>query len=177
MRALLLLLLASLLAACASLAPAPPEQPTLRLSPASLGGELALQQRMTVQAMGRSQQMDVAIEVDAEAVRMAVLAFGQTVARLDWDGRTLQQSRAPGWPASVTGERVLSDLQLVHWPLSAIATALPPGWSVRQEGTERVLRHHDSPVVRVRYPGSGTTEIDNLAAGYSIRLESWRAVP
>lgn len=165
-----------LLAACTSVAPAPPPEPALRLSPASLGRELALQQRMTVQVMGRSQQLDVALEVDAQAVRMAVMDLGHTVARLEWDGRTLQQSRAPGWPASVTGERVLSDLQLVHWPLAAIAPALPAGWSVRLEGGERVLRYRDAAMVRVRYPGSGTAEIDNLAAGYSIRLEEWRAV-
>lgn len=173
MRALLLLL-ASLLAACASVDPAPPPELTLRLSPASLGRELALQQRMTVQAMGRSQQLDVAIEVDAQAVRMAVLDFGQTVARLDWDGRTLEQTRAPGWPAHITGERVLSDLQLVHWPLAAIAPALPSGWSVRQEDAQRVLRYGDKTMLRVRYPASGTAEIDNLAGGYSVRLEAWR---
>jgi hypothetical protein len=165
-------LLALLLAACAGPQPAAQQELSLRLSPASLGRELALQQHMTVSAHGRAQQMDVAIEVDADAVRMAVMDFGQTVARLEWDGRTLNESRARGWPDSVTGARVLSDLQLVHWPLEAIRGALPTGWSVEMEGGARIV-YRDAPMVRVRYPAAGMAELDNLVAGYQLRLEAW----
>jgi hypothetical protein len=167
------LLLAALLGACAALPAAAPDDAGLRLSPASLGRELALQQRMTITAQGRSQQLDVAIEVDAEAVRVAVLAYGQTVARLEWDGRALTESRAAGWPPAVTGARVLSDLQLVHWPLPAIAAALPAGWSVRSEDGLRVVRSGTRTMLRVRYPAAGSAELDNLAAGYSSRLDAW----
>jgi hypothetical protein len=166
-------LLALLLAACAGPQPAAQQELSLRLSPASLGRELALQQHMTVSAHGRAQQMDVAIEVDADAVRMAVMDFGQTVARLEWDGRTLNESRARGWPDSVTGARVLSDLQLVHWPLEAIRGALPAGWSVDLEGGARIVRYRDAPMVRVRYPAAGMAELDNLTSGYQLRLEAW----
>lgn len=161
-----------LLAGCASLPPAG-EVPALRLSPAALGRELVLQQRMTVTAAGRSEQLDVALEADADIVRVAVLAFGQTVARLEWDGRELRETRAPGFPAAVTGARVLGDLQLVHWPLAAIAQALPPGWTLKVEDGERVLRHGDVVAVRVRYPDAGTAELHNLVNGYRIRLDTW----
>jgi len=170
-RCWLAVLFAVLLAACAT--PAPQQELTLRLSPASLGRELALQQRMTVSAHGHAQQMDVAIEVDAGAVRMAVMDFGQTVARLEWDGRTLNESRARGWPDTVTGARVLSDLQLVHWPLPAIRGALPAGWTVEGDATARTVRFHDAAMVRVRYPAPGAAELDNLAAGYQLRLDAW----
>jgi hypothetical protein len=95
------------------------------------------------------------------------------VARLEWDGSTLTESRVKGWPDSVTGARVLSDLQLVHWPLAAIRAALPEGWSVDMEGASRILRLHDAIVVRVDYPAPGTAELDNLAAGYRLRLDAW----
>lgn len=170
----LLGLVALLLAACAGPPRAGDEQLVLRLSPASLGHELALQQHMTVSAYGRSHAMDVAIEVDAQAVRMAVLDFGQTVARLEWDGRDLSESKVKGWPDAVTGARVLSDLQLVHWPLEAIRPALPAGWRVEMDGGERVVRHGDATVVRVRYPAPGSAELDNLAGGYRLQLEAWR---
>lgn len=166
-------LLALLLAACAAPQPPAPQQLTLRLSPASLGRELALQQRMTVSAHGQAQQLDVAIEADAQAVRMAVMDFGQTVARLEWDGSSLNESRARGWPDTVTGARVLSDLQLVHWPLPAIRAALPAGWSVETEGATRIVRFHDATMLRVRYPAPGSAELDNLAAGYQLRLDAW----
>ena len=167
----LLAALALLLSACAT--PAPPPELALRLSPASLGRELAVQQRMTVSAQGRSQQMDVAIEADAQAVRLAVMDFGQTVARLEWDGVRLEESRARGWPATVTGARVLSDLQLVHWPLDAIRGALPAGYSIEGDAAGRTVRFHAAPLLRVRYPAPGSAELDNLAAGYRLRLDAW----
>ena len=170
---LLLLPLIAMLAACASLPTAPSGELTLRLTPASLGRELALQQRMTISAQGRSHQLDVAIEVDADAVRMAVIDLGQTVARLEWDGHELTESRAQGWPATVTGSRVLSDLQLVHWPLEAIRPALPSGWSVQMVDGARVLRFGDATMVRVQYPAPGAAELDNVAAGYRLRLDAW----
>lgn len=165
----LLPVLLAAVAACASLPP--PAAFTLQLPPATLGRELALQQRMTVSVQGRSHQLDVAIEADRDAVRLAVFDLGQTVARLEWDGRALQQSRAPGWPDAIDGARVLSDLQLVHWPLEAIRPALPAGWSLDADASGRVLRHQGQAVVRIRYPAPGAAELDHLAGGYSVRLE------
>jgi len=150
----------------------PPEPYALRLSPASLGRELALQQRMTLSVYGFSQQMDLALEADAQAVRLAILAFGQTLARLEWDGRELMESRAPGWPTAVTGARVLADVQLVHWPADAIRAALPPGWTLEASEDSRLLRVGSTPVARVRYPAPGQAELDNVAGHYRLRLES-----
>jgi hypothetical protein len=154
--------LASLLGGCVVIRPptAPPAL-WLRLSPASLGHELTLQQRMSVSAHGQTQLLEVALEVDADAVRMVLMSFGQTVARLDWDGRELKETRARGWPDAVTGERVLSDLQLVHWPLEAIRAALPAGWSVHSDHQVRTLRYYGAPMVRVRYLAPGSSELDN----------------
>jgi hypothetical protein len=169
-----LALAALLLTACAH-RPAPPlaELP-LRLSPASLGRELVVQQRMTVKAYGRSQQLDVAIEADVEAVRLAVLAFGQTVARVDWDGRELRESAMRGFPPGVTGSLLLRDVQLVYWPLDAIQSALPLGWTVQGDRVARELRYGGQPMIRVRYPAAGAAELDNLTARYQVRLESWQ---
>jgi hypothetical protein len=170
MRRLLCLLSASLLAGCAAIAPPPAFE--LRLAPASLGHELALRQRMTVSAQGRSQQLEVAVEADADAVRLALIDFGQAVARLEWDGRTLQESRAPGVPAAVSGARVLTDLQLVHWPAEAVRAALPAGWSLVSINDSRLVFHGQVLVVRVDYPAPGTAELENVAGGYRLRLEA-----
>lgn len=166
-----------LLAACTQLPRAPQVDLPLRLSPASLGRELALQQRMTVTAQGQSQQFDVMLEADREAVRLAVLAFGQTLARLDWDGRELKETRVRGWPPAVTGAMVLRDLQLVHWPLEAIQTALPLGWTAQGDAAGRELRRGGRTLVRVRYPAPGTAELEDYRAGYRVRLEPWGMPP
>ncbi|HEX7889588.1 MAG TPA: DUF3261 domain-containing protein [Ramlibacter sp.] len=170
-----LALVALLLTACAHRPVPPLAELPLRLSPASLGRELVVQQRMTVKAYGRSQQLDVAIEADAEAVRLAVLAFGQTVARVDWDGRELRESAVRGFPPGVTGALLLRDVQLVYWPLDAIQAGLPLGWTMQADAGARELRLGGRPVIRVRYPAAGTAELDNLAAHYQVRLENWQA--
>lgn len=177
MRLVIAVLAASLLAACAGTRTAPPPDFALRLSPASLGHELAVQQRMTVTAHGHSQQLDVALEVDARALHLAVLDFGQTVARLDWDGRELKESKARGWPAAVTGARVLSEVQWVQWPADAIRAALPAGWTLDAQDDARTVCYQGAPVLRIRYPQAGVAELDNLAAHYQVRLQSWPQTP
>lgn len=166
------------LSACA-IAPAPSREApfALRLSPASLGGDLALQQRITVTAMGRSQQMDVAVEADAQTVRFAVLDLGQTVARLEWDGHDLKETRPAGWPAVVTGQRVLGDLQMVYWPADAIRAALPEGWTLQADAQGRTVRSVRDIVVRVRYPAPGSAELENIPGGYTLRLDRWPTKP
>jgi hypothetical protein len=166
------------LSGCASTPAQPREEPfSLRLSPASLGGDLALQQRVTVTAMGRSQQMDVAVEADAESVRFAVLDLGQTVARLEWDGHAMKETRPAGWPAVVTGQRVLGDLQMVYWPADAIRSALPEGWSLQADEQGRTVRSLKDIVMRVRYPSPGTAELENIPGGYSLRMDRWPDKP
>ena len=168
---------ALLLSACASVTPAREEAFSLRLPPASLGHDLMLQQRVTVTAMGRSQQMDVAVEADAEAVRFAVLDLGQTVARLEWDGHDLKETRPAGWPAVVTGQRVLGDLQMVYWPADAIRGALPQGWTLQADEQGRTVRSLKEIVLRVRYPSPGTAELENVQGGYQLRMDAWPAKP
>jgi hypothetical protein len=164
-------LLALALAACAT-GSAPAAVPLLRLSPAALGQTLALHQRLTVDAQGRRQQLEVALEADTKGVRLAVLDLGQIVARLEWDGRELQESRAAGWPEAVRGERILSDLQLVYWPAEAIRPALPAGWTLATQGGVRSLQFGDLAVMQVRYPAAGVAELENLLQGYRIRIDS-----
>jgi hypothetical protein len=164
------------LAACATPS-ASTSAPLLRLQPSALGQTLALQQRLTVQAQGRIQQLDVALEADAQAVHLAVLDLGQVVARLEWDGHALRESRAAGWPDAVRGERILSDLQLVYWPAEAIRPALPAGWSLAVQDGMRSLRSGERTVLQVRYPAAGAAELENLVERYRIRIESrpWSA--
>lgn len=165
-------LTAVLCCGCASWRDRPPPLPLLRLSPASVGQAIAVQQRMTVTVAGGVHHFQLALEADRDSIRVAVMDMGQTVAWLEWDGTRLEQTRAPGWPAAVSGERMLSELQLVHWPLPALQFALPPGWTVKQEGNSRVLRYGQLPVLVVRFAGRDRIELENLAEGYVVLIES-----
>ncbi len=146
--------------------------PPLRLSPASLGHPMVLQQRLTVSANGQSHRFEVLLEADAQTVRLAVLGLSQTAVRLAWDGRRLAETRAAGWPAAVTGERILGDLQLVLWPDAAIRAALPPGWTLDAGADARVLRHHGYAVVSIAYPSPARAELAHERLGYRLDIES-----
>ncbi|WP_372524500.1 DUF3261 domain-containing protein [Piscinibacter sp.] len=165
-------LLAALLLGCATPPAGHREAPLLRLAPAALGRTLALQQQLVVEARGQTQRVDVLLEADADAVRLALLNLGQTVARLEWDGQQLQETRAAWWPAEVRSERILSDLQLVWWPADAVRAALPAGWALSASPAQRELVEGSELVTVVRYLSPTLVELDNRRAGYRLRIES-----
>lgn len=152
------LLLATLLTACAGAparapsGPAETDAPPLRLTPASLGREMALQQRLDFFHGERRESIEAMVEVDAGSVRVVMHAQGQVALRLHWDGLTLEQTRADWLPPVLTGQHVLDDLQLVFWPAVAIRERLPAGWHlVDTPGSRRLLRDGDI-VATVVYP-------------------------
>lgn len=146
--------------------------PLLRLAPDSLGRELFLQQRLSVHAGGKVKSLDVMLEVDAASVRLALLGFGQTAARLEWDGAEMRASHADWWPAEVRGERILNDLQLVLWPADAVRSGLPQRWTLDATADKRVLRQAGEAVVRVVYVSPSHAELAHERDRYRIVIES-----
>ncbi|MDV3470098.1 DUF3261 domain-containing protein [Stenotrophomonas sp. C3(2023)] len=172
-RLISLLMMSLLLAACAGRQPrALVELPPLRLSPASLGTTLALQQQLQFTFGSHQRALDALLEVDDRQVRLAVQAMGQTGVRMQWDGTTLTQQRAPWLPPQVRAERVLDDLQFALWPTAAIAAALPAGWQVDDDGRQRTLRRNGTTWLRLQRHADGSLELENRAEGYALRIES-----
>lgn len=159
------------LVGCAT-APAAPLSPRLRLSPASLGTTLAVQQQLTVAVGDQTHRLEVLLEADAQAVRVAVLSLGQTAARLEWDGVNLIQSSASWWPDAVSAERILDDMQLMLWPAAAVSAGLPSGWSLASSQGLRVLSQGGQAMVQVRYETPNISELVHLRQGYRLRVES-----
>ena len=162
---------------CAGMRPVPGgaasiDMPPLRLSPAALVRSLAQQQQIEVEAAGQLHRIDVLLEADATQLRLALLIAGQTAARLEWDGRELKHTSASWWPAAVSAERVLSDLQLMMWPAQAVREALPAGWSLEAGDRVRVLRHESRPIATVRYEDARHAELVQHAQGYRLRVVS-----
>jgi hypothetical protein len=183
-RLIALALLCLSLAACPRRqAPAPlAELPPLRLSPAALGHELSVQQKLHFRFGAQQRELDALLEVDAAQVRLAVQALGQTGVSLRWDGTELVQQRASWLPEAVRGERVLDDLQFVLWPADAIRAALPAGWrleertGVESNGLEdanlRQLLHGDTVWLSARRLDAQRVRLENFAERYSLEIES-----
>jgi hypothetical protein len=167
-----------LLAACSAAptrGPTAVPTPALRLLPSALGRSVALQQRLEFRVDGRREVLEALLEVDANDVRLALQGAGQVALRLHWDGRSLQEVRADWLPAALTGERVLSDLQLVLWPAEAVRTALPAGWRIEEREQVRELLRDDDVIARIAYRGESEARLQHIGAGYELRVQSQAA--
>ena len=153
----------------------------LKLSPASLGESISLQQHFKVERDGRNDELDAALEVDAEHIELVGLALGQRVLTLHFDGKNVQTWRHVMMPSQVRGEDVLDDLQLTLWPADAIRQALPAGWRLEDNGLRRTLLSDDVPVTVIDYSGqprwSGTVELNNLRYRYRLTIQSVSTAP
>jgi len=187
-----LIALALLAGGCASTVPpaasvntatpsAPGAAPLLRLPPASLGRTLTLQQQITVQYPSpqgeQTRDMLALLEADATHTRLAAVAGGQVLARLDWDGQDLRVTRAPWAPPELLPERILSDLQLSLWPVAAIQTALPAGWRIAASAGLRQLRFGDEVVAEIRYPDARTTVFAQHRDHYRLTIRTLDGQP
>jgi hypothetical protein len=163
------------LAGCAS-APPTNAQLGLKLAPASLGAAISIQQHLKVERQGRIDELDAALEVDATHLDLVGLAFGQRVLSLHYDGVKLTSWRHLMLPAQVRAEDVLDDLQLTLWPREAIASALPAGWRVEDEGLRRTIYMDQAVVTTIDYSAmprwSGTVVLENLRYHYRLTIQS-----
>ena len=178
-RAALGVLTLLLLGACASTAPAPPPARLgLKLAPAALDASISVQQHMRVERAGRIDELDAALEVDAQHLEMVGLAFGQRVLSLHYDGKALTTWRHVMLPAQVRAEDVLEDMQLTLWPAAAIRAALPAGWSVSDDdgGLRRTVALDGAPVTLISYSAlprwSGTVVLENLRYHYKLTIQN-----
>ncbi|MCP1574214.1 hypothetical protein J2S30_002593 [Herbaspirillum rubrisubalbicans] len=173
------LLTAALLAACAS--PAPPDMRAparlqLRLAPATLGQSISLQQHLKVERGNRVDELDTALEIDADHLDLVGLAFGQRVMSLHYDGQQLQVWRHALLPSQVQGDDVLQDVQLTLWPVSALRQALPEGWELREAEGQRTLLLHGETIAVIDYPDrkpwGGKVILNNLRYHYKLTIQS-----
>lgn len=164
------------LTACATTTPPPAARLGLKLAPAALGESISVQQHLRVERNGRSDELDVALEVEPARLELVGLALGQRVLSLSYDGKELKSWRHVMLPAQVKAEDVLEDMQLTLWPEAAVRAALPPGWEVRDQGLRRTLSLHGETIMVVDYSGmprwQGKLVLENLRYKYRLTIES-----
>lgn len=166
-----------LLGGCAIAPRAPaPARLGLKLAPAALGTSISVQQHLTVERNGRTDDLDVALQVEPEAIDVVGLAFGQRVLTLHYDGKELTSWRHVMLPSQVRAEDVLEDMQLTLWPAAAVAAALPQGWRIAEQGLGRTLYLDEEPVMRISYSGmprwSGTVVLENIRYHYKLTIQA-----
>ena len=148
----------------------------LRLAPGALGETISVQQHLTVQRGSSNNDLDAALEVDANKLTLVGLALGMRVLSLEYDGRELTEWRHAMLPAQVRAADVLEDVQLTLWPVAEIARVLPAGWTVEEAGLRRTLRLNGDTVATITYSGlprwQGTAVLDNQRYQYKLTIVS-----
>jgi len=169
-----LLCIVILFASCVTVPP--PARLGLQLPPSALGEDITLQQHLTIERNGRTDQLDAALEVDANQLNLVGLAFGQRVLTLHYDGKKMTTWRHFMLPEQVRAEDILEDMQLTLWPIAAIRTALPPGWRIEDQGMQRSLYLGDTLICAIQYGAmprwSGTVKLENFRYRYTITIQS-----
>jgi len=148
----------------------------LKLAPSALGDSISVQQHLSVERGGRTDELDVVLEAGPGQIDLVGLAFSQRVLSLRYDGSEVSSWRHPMLPAQVRAEDVLEDLQLTLWPADAIASALPPGWRLEEDGLRRTLYLDGAVVATIAYSRmprwSGTVVLDNLRYRYRLTIRT-----
>lgn len=172
--------LALALPACGALRPAgeaSPQRPLL--APATLGGERAAAQIVRGAFGEREATLQCSVVVRDDLITVVGLtALGVRLFTVRYDGREIQHERALPAPAQLTPQRLLADLQLMLWPLSALREPLAAaGWQIAEPfaGTRR-LRRAGRIVAEVHYSGAdpwrGRSWLANFEHGYTLAIDS-----
>ena len=152
------------------------------LSPVSLSATRTAQQVLRVAFGEREATLNCVVAVTPESINIVgTTAAGMRAFTVKYDSAGMQaQSHLPLQAAGQLPppERMLNDLQLVHWPLEALQRHfVGTEWSVAEpyRGTRRLLRA-GRLIAEVHYTGadawSGTSWLANLESGYTLGVES-----
>jgi hypothetical protein len=172
------------LGACAAPLGASRTVPELRLSPQTLGMPLSLAQHLSVSRIAPGAgdmglpptELEALLEMDAQSLRLAVIAMGQRVLTVQWDGERLKATRNEHVPAAIDAVHVLRDVQLLYWPAEAIRTQLPTAWSIDDTAGLRTLRYSGKVQVEIVYSDTrrwaGQATLSNYLEGYRMRINS-----
>ena len=163
------------LGACATRAPAPAATPFAALPPASYGGTVRAEQRLTLSLRGGPSTLQAFVEIAPERITLVGAgALGQRVLSLTYDAAGLRED---GSSDAAAAEQALRDLQLVAWPLETLQRAMVPPWRVEEPrpGTRQVWRG-EQVWAEIHYAGAsawdGRSWLVNLEQRYTLDVES-----
>jgi hypothetical protein len=153
----------------------------LGIAPEVLGERTALQ-RLSMRWPDGERSMETVVEIADGKLNLVALAFGMRLASLEYDGKTVNETRRT--PMAPPGKRMVNDLLLVAAPLEDLRRALPEGWTVQESG----IRYQASEALRRELVQDGVTQVvidyfsgspwrgrvtvEHRALGYQLILDS-----
>jgi hypothetical protein len=145
----------------------------LSVAPETLG-ERTLEQRLVMRWPDGERSLEAALEISEGKLRLALMSFGMRVSTLEYNGRTLDETRH--LPQAPPGARIINDLLMMAAPLEALRTALPEGWAVTESEGQRRFTQDGATQIVVRYrtgtPWQGQVIFEHHVLGYQLSVDS-----
>jgi hypothetical protein len=110
-------------------------------------------QQITVLWSDRKETLLCVLELDKQRIAMAGLTNdGVSLFNLTYDGKAIVLDKSPLLPDSVAPEFIITDLQLVYWPVAVLQKSLhASSWRLEVDTSQRRLYYQGNKVVEVNY--------------------------
>ncbi|MFI3156364.1 MAG: DUF3261 domain-containing protein [Methylococcaceae bacterium] len=117
-----------------------------------LGPARRIVQQINAVWADREESLLAVLELDDRHIAMAGLSNdGLSLFNLTYDGNTVTADKTPLLPESVNPEFIITDLQLVYWPLATLKKKLPAEWRLEEADKKRILTVRNKKQVEVTY--------------------------
>ncbi|SIQ31442.1 Protein of unknown function [Marinobacterium stanieri] len=152
---LLILFCLGLLAGCSLFRTEPVAVPALPLLAPFFGPDATLlKQRVVINARGEAVSFMLVSRFESQRTRLAaLLATGQPIMLLEYDGEQLEQQVKI--PVQLPVEDILAMIQFAEWPEAALRQhyGRGAGWSLSLEAKRRQLWHHGALILDLTFSG------------------------
>jgi hypothetical protein len=185
--AMLLFSLCTVLNGCAVLTKSDVvNQPVLMPMAPPIGPSRRVVQQITAQWPDRKETMLCVLELDKQRIAIAGLTNdGLSLFNLTYDGKTIVADKSPLLPDSVAPEFIITDLQLVYWPVAALQKSLHgSSWRLEVDTNHRRLYYQGSKTIEVNYLvhdalWAKSAELVNYRYNYRLQIKtiSYEALP
>jgi len=143
-----------------------------------LGPARRIVQQINAVWTDRQESLLAVLELDAKHIAMAGLSNdGLSLFNLAYDGNTVVSDKSPLLPESLNPEFIISDLQLVYWPIAELQKKLPVGWRLEEADKKRFLTIRGKKQVEVNYLSPDpvwpkAVELVNFQYNYRLNIKT-----
>jgi hypothetical protein len=154
------------------------DKPELMPMAQPLGPARRIVQQIDAVWADRQESLLAVLELDARHIAMAGLSNdGLSLFNLTYDGNTVVSDKSPLLPESVNPEFIISDLQLVYWPIAELQKKLPAEWRLESTRNKRILTVRNKKQIEVNYLSSDpvwpkAVELVNFQYNYRLNIKT-----
>jgi hypothetical protein len=136
-------------------------------------------QQITALWPDRKEILLCVLELDKQRIAMAGLTNdGVSLFNLTYDGKTIVLDKSPLLPDSVAPEFIITDLQLVYWPVTVLQKSLHgSSWRLVVDKSHRRLYYQGIKTVEVNYllpdaVWAKSVELINYRHNYRLQIKT-----